>query len=79
MSNIKFKLAVFGVSIASAAAGSALLTEAPVLADAMPQRAPAQERSQQVSHVPPKGLDVQRDMIRVQPELRRRVRPDLRR
>jgi hypothetical protein len=79
MSNIKCKLAVFGVSIASCAAGSALLTEGPAVANAIPQGAPAQVESQRVSHVQYEGLRVQRDNIRVQPDLRRRVRPDVRR
>ncbi len=79
MSTIKLKLAVFGVSIASAAAGSALVTEGPAVANVMPHHAPAQVRRRQVSHVQREGLHVQRDVIRVQPDLRRAVRPDFRR
>ncbi len=62
MSSTKVKLAVFAVSIASAAGGSALLTEATALANAIPHGASAQS---EISHY--------------QPELRRSVRPDLRR
>jgi len=79
MSNMKFKLAVFGVSIASAAAGGALLTEAPAVANAIPQRTPTQAESHQVRRVQHEGLRVRRDIIRVQPDLRRCVRPDFRR
>lgn len=70
MSSTKLKLAVFAASIASAAGGNALLTEATALANATPHGAPAQS---EISHYQP---DFRRS---VRPDLRRSVRPDLRR
>lgn len=78
MSSIKLKLAVCAVSIASAAAGSALLTEGTALANAIPHGAPAQAESPQVLHVQPEGLGVRPDFIRVRRDLRRSGRPGFR-
>ena len=69
MSSMKLKVAVFAASIASAAGGNALLTEAPALANAIPHGASAQS---EVSHYQP---NLRRS---VRPDLRRSVRPDLR-
>jgi hypothetical protein len=78
MSRMKFKVAVFAASIASAAGGSALLTEAPALASTIPHGAPAQS---EVSHFQPDlRRSVRPDLRRsVRPELRRSIRPELRR
>jgi hypothetical protein len=78
MSSMKFKVAVFAASIASAAGGSALLTEAPALASTIPPGAPAQS---EVSHFQPDlRRSVRPDLRRsVRPELRRSIRPELRR
>jgi hypothetical protein len=78
MSSIRFKVAVFAASIASAAGGSALLTEAPALASTIPHGAPAQS---EVSHFRPDlRRSVRADLRRsVRADLRRSVRADLRR
>jgi hypothetical protein len=70
MSSMKLKVAVFAASIASAAGGSALLTEASALANAIPHGARARS---EVSHYQP---NLRRS---VHPELRRSVQPELRR
>jgi hypothetical protein len=77
MSNIRFKLAVLGVSIASAAAGGAVLTDASAVAHRIPHRTPAHAVSPQASRVQHEGLRVQRDVIGLQSDLRRRVRLEL--
>jgi hypothetical protein len=79
MSTMKLKLAVLAVSLASAAAGGSLFTEAPAVAHAIPQGTAMQVRSQQVSHAQQAGLRLQRDTIRVQPDVRRGLRPNVRR
>jgi hypothetical protein len=78
MSSMKLKVAVFAASIASAAGGSALLTEATALANAIPHGAPAQS---EISHYQPNLRRSVRPELRrsVRPELRRSVRPELRR
>jgi hypothetical protein len=78
MSSIKLKLAVCAVSIASAATGSALLTEATALANAIPHGTPARAESPQVLRVQPAGVRVQPDFIRVRRDLRRSVQPGFR-
>jgi hypothetical protein len=66
MSSRKLKVAVFAVSIASAAGGNALLTEAPALANAIPHAAPAQS---EISHYQPKlRRSVRPDLRRALPE-----------
>lgn len=86
MSSIKLKPAVCAVSIASAAAGSALLTEATALANAIPHGPLAQPESPHVLRVQPAGVRVQPDFIRFRRDLRlrrgvqrgfRRVQPEV--
>lgn len=84
MSSIKLTLAVFAVSLASAAAGSGLLTDASAIASATPHSTQAQPESTQVLHVQTELRRVRRPHprpqdIRVRPNFRRCVQPALRR
>lgn len=78
MSSIKLRVAVFAVSMASAAAGSALLTQGTALANAIRHCTPAQTESAQLSHARRGAPRLQPGTIRVSPDLRRGLRPALR-